>query len=84
VLIIPSSWGSQLDGEKSSTPRRIANLLTRCHNANFLFSVIFLFQKSYTRNILRIGRNKIWSFYFSWHETESKAETEGDQGPGAP
>jgi hypothetical protein len=23
VLIIPSSWGSQLDGEKLSTPRRI-------------------------------------------------------------
>jgi hypothetical protein len=24
VLIIPSSWGSQLDGEKLSTPRRIS------------------------------------------------------------
>jgi hypothetical protein len=23
VLIMPSSWGSQLDGEKLSTPRRI-------------------------------------------------------------
>jgi hypothetical protein len=27
VLIIPSSWGSQLDGEKLSTPRRIIDLL---------------------------------------------------------
>jgi hypothetical protein len=26
VLIIPSSWGSQLDGEKPSTPRRITRL----------------------------------------------------------
>jgi hypothetical protein len=25
VLIIPSSWGSQLDGEKLSTPRRISH-----------------------------------------------------------
>jgi hypothetical protein len=34
------------------------NLLTRCHNANSLFSAIFVFQKSYTGNILGIGRNK--------------------------
>jgi hypothetical protein len=33
-------------------------LLTRCHSASFLFSAIFMFQKSYTRNILEIGRNK--------------------------
>jgi hypothetical protein len=34
------------------------NLLTRCHSASFLFSAIFVFQKSYTENILGIGRNK--------------------------
>jgi hypothetical protein len=31
------------------------NLLTRCHSATSLFSAIFVFQKSYTRNILGIG-----------------------------
>jgi hypothetical protein len=34
------------------------NLLTRCHSASSLFSAIFLFQKSYTENILGIGRYK--------------------------
>jgi hypothetical protein len=34
------------------------NLLTRCHSASSLFSAIFMFQKSYTGNILEIGRNK--------------------------
>jgi hypothetical protein len=34
------------------------NLLTRCHSASSLFSAIFVFQKSYTGNILGIGRNK--------------------------
>jgi hypothetical protein len=29
VLIIPSSWGSQLDGEKPSTPCRIKTLFWR-------------------------------------------------------
>jgi hypothetical protein len=29
VLIIPSSWGSQLDGEKLSTPCRIRTLFWR-------------------------------------------------------
>jgi hypothetical protein len=57
------------------------NLLTRCHSASSLFSIIFAFQKSYTGNILRIGRNKSQSSYFFWYKTESKAETEGDQGP---
>jgi hypothetical protein len=56
------------------------NLLTRCHSASSLFSAIFVFQKSYTKNILRIGRNKSQSSYFSRHETESKAEMEGSQG----
>jgi hypothetical protein len=31
------------------------NLLTRCHSASSLFSAIFVFQKSYSRNILEIG-----------------------------
>jgi hypothetical protein len=30
VLIIPSSWGSQLDGEKLSTPRHIKTFFWRC------------------------------------------------------
>jgi hypothetical protein len=34
------------------------NLLTRCHSVSSLFSTIFVFHKSYTGNILRIGRNK--------------------------
>jgi hypothetical protein len=34
------------------------NLLTRCHSASSLFSIVFVFQKSYTGNILGIGRNK--------------------------
>jgi hypothetical protein len=34
------------------------NLLTSRHSASFLFSAIFVFQKSYTGNILRIGRNQ--------------------------
>jgi hypothetical protein len=60
------------------------NLLTRCHSASSLFFAIFVFQKSYTGNILGIGWNKSRSSYFFWHETESKAKTEGDQGPSAP
>jgi hypothetical protein len=34
------------------------NLLTSRHSASSLFSAIFVFQKSYTGNILGIGRNK--------------------------
>jgi hypothetical protein len=34
------------------------NLLTSRHSASSLFSAIFVFQKSYTGNILRIGRNQ--------------------------
>jgi hypothetical protein len=39
-------------------------LLTRCHSASFLFSAIFVFQKSYTGNILGIGQNKSRASYF--------------------
>jgi hypothetical protein len=56
------------------------NLLMRCHSVSSLFSVVFVFQKSYIVNILGIGRNKSQSSYFFWHETESKVETGG---PGA-
>jgi hypothetical protein len=34
------------------------NLLMRCHSSSSLFSAIFMFQKSYTGNILGIRRNK--------------------------
>jgi hypothetical protein len=34
------------------------NLLTRCYSASSLFFAVFVFQKSYIGNILRIGRNK--------------------------
>jgi hypothetical protein len=34
------------------------NLLTRCHIVSSLFSAIFVFQKSYTGNILEIEQNK--------------------------
>jgi hypothetical protein len=33
-----------------------------------MFSAIFVFQKSYTRNILGIGQNKSRSSLFIWHE----------------
>jgi hypothetical protein len=61
-----------------------SNILTRCHSASSLFSAIFVFQKSYTGNILEIRQNKSQSSYFSQYETKSKAETEGDQGPATP
>jgi hypothetical protein len=50
----------------------------------FLLSVVFVFQKSYTRNILRIGRNKSQSFYFADTKTESKGETERGQEAATP
>jgi hypothetical protein len=45
----------------------------------FLFSAIFVYQKSYTGNILGIGRNEARSSYFPRHETESKAKMEEGQ-----
>jgi hypothetical protein len=45
----------------------------------YLFSVVFVFQKSYIGNILRIGQNEAQSSYFPRHETESKEETERGQ-----
>jgi hypothetical protein len=40
------------------------NLLTSHHSASSLFSAIFVFQKWYTGNILRIGWNKFLKSYF--------------------
>jgi hypothetical protein len=45
----------------------------------FLFSAVFVFQKSYIRNILRIGQNKSQSSYLSDTKTESKGDTELSQ-----
>jgi hypothetical protein len=60
------------------------NLLTRCHSASSLFSVIFVFQKSYIGNILRIGRNKSWTSYFYRRFTKTEDKTKGGQEPGSP
>jgi hypothetical protein len=54
------------------------NLLTRC--ASSLFSIIFVFQKSYTGNILGIGQNKSRTSYFYQSFTKTKDETEGARG----
>jgi hypothetical protein len=41
------------------------NLLTRCHSGSSLFSAVFVFQKSYTGNILGIGWNKSQTSIFT-------------------
>jgi hypothetical protein len=56
------------------------NLLTRCHSASSLFSAVFMFQKSFTGNILGIGRNKSQSSYFSRTQDEDRRRAGG--GPG--
>jgi hypothetical protein len=60
------------------------NLLTRCHSASSLFSVVFVFQKSYTGNILGIGWNKSRTSYFYRSFQKTKDETEGGGGRGWP
>jgi hypothetical protein len=56
------------------------NLLTGCHSASSLFSTIFVFQKSYIGNILKIGRNKFLKSYFSQKLPEiRRGEGEGPQ-----
>jgi hypothetical protein len=60
------------------------NLLTRCHSASFLFSIVFVFQNSYTGNILGIGRNKGQSSYLPDTKTKSRGEIETNQGAAAP
>jgi hypothetical protein len=57
------------------------NLLTRCHSASSLFFAVFVFQKSYTGNILGIGRNKFGNSYFS--RTEDEDQTGAGEGPEA-
>jgi hypothetical protein len=57
------------------------NLLTRCHSASSLFSAVFVFQKSYIGNILRIGQNKFWNSYF--FRTKDEDQTGAGEGPGA-
>jgi hypothetical protein len=57
------------------------NLLMRCHSASSLFSAVFVFQKCYTGNILRIGRNKSQKSRYSQelpeHQRGDGAEPEG-------
>jgi hypothetical protein len=53
------------------------NLLTRCHSATSLLSAVFVFQKSYTGNILGIGRNKSRTSYFYQSFTKTEDEMEG-------
>jgi hypothetical protein len=50
----------------------------------FLFYAVFVFQKSYLGNILKIGRNKSQSSYLFDMKTESKGETETSQEPATP
>jgi hypothetical protein len=56
------------------------NLLTRCHSVSSLFSAIFVFQKSYTGNILGIGRNKSRSSYFPDTRQSPKQRWRGARG----
>jgi hypothetical protein len=55
------------------------NLLTRCHSASSLFSTIFVFQKSYTGNILGIGRNKSRTSNIKRSFQKTEEETEMSQ-----
>jgi hypothetical protein len=56
------------------------NLLTRCHSASSMFSAIFVFQRSYTGNILGIGRNKSRSPIFTEALQRPKMRQRGDRG----
>jgi hypothetical protein len=55
------------------------NLLTRCHSASSLFFAVFVFQKSYTGNILGIGQNKSRNSYFARRKDED--QTGAGEGP---
>jgi hypothetical protein len=52
------------------------NLLTRCHSASSLFSAIFVFQKSYTGNILGIGQSRT-SYYLTKLSEDRRGDGEG-------
>jgi hypothetical protein len=57
------------------------NLLTSCHSASSLFSAVFVFQKSYTGNILEIGRNQIQpSRYFTELPENRRGDGVGPRG----
>jgi hypothetical protein len=56
------------------------NLLTRCHSANSLFSSVLVFQKSYTGNILGIGRNKAEPPIFTEASRRPKMRRRGARG----
>jgi hypothetical protein len=58
------------------------NLLMRRHSASSLFSAIFVFQKSYTGNILGIGWNKSWTSYFSRTRDGVQSREGGGPRPG--
>jgi hypothetical protein len=57
-------------------------LLTRCQSASSLFSAVFVFQKSYTGNILGIERNKSRTSYFSRTRVRVQSRDGGGLGPG--
>jgi hypothetical protein len=57
------------------------NKMPQCQ---FVFSAVFVFQKSYTKNILGIGQNKIRISYLPDTKMESKGETESDQEAATP
>jgi hypothetical protein len=73
VLIIPSSWGSQLDGEKLSTPRRIKTFFwCRCRGkrrllqgefrTHILYFVLVLLYFIFTCIVLSKTQKKLVSF----------------------
>jgi hypothetical protein len=64
-----------LFNKKWITISELLHLLTSCHSASSLFSAVFLFQKSYTGNILGIGRNQSQS---SRYFTELPENRRGD------
>jgi hypothetical protein len=56
------------------------NLLIRCHSASSLFFfTVFVFQKSYTGNILGIGQNEDRNYYFARMKDED--QTRAGEGP---
>jgi hypothetical protein len=56
------------------------NLLTRCHSVSSLFSAVFVFQKSYTGNILGIGRKKAEPPIFTEASRRPKMRRRGARG----
>jgi hypothetical protein len=53
------------------------NRLTSCHSVSSLFSAVFVFQKWYTGNILKIVRNKFLKSYFVRQLPEIRREVGG-------